>query len=339
MTTLVNGRWIPPCESSFLNDGWPMIALCQNEVAYARLPAEHLAQLTIDNLDECLSDWLDTLPRERVAGTMIRYPWELLDHNAVQIVADYETLDEEAQGLYPVQAHVIGSIDRLHLDALAHLDPCVVFDTTNGPIVVAANARIEAFSHLQGPCFIGEGTHILGAKIRGRTSIGPGCRVGGVVEASIMLGNCNIGHEVRIGPQRAGRGREPRSRHTHSNASSRSFARPHHHERNAIRYIADNLRQHPRRSCHDIARCVAQLRDRRGATRDALAYRPTDAEHCFRPIQALAPTGCSCNPRKPQRSSRAATAKDMVQNYFPDSRTFSLTRSFKILYAFSVKAG
>lgn len=206
ITTLVNGRWLPPAEFASNNDPRPTIALCQNEVAYARLPVELLAKLTVDNLDDCLNDWLDTLPRERVAGSMIRYPWDLLDHNSDQIIADSNSLDEETRGLYPVQAHLIGPVDRLHLDTLAHVDPCVVFDTTNGPIIIAAKARIEAFSHLQGPCFIGEGTHILGAKVRGRSSIGAGCRIGGVVEASILQGDCTIGQEVVLGHSVLGQG-------------------------------------------------------------------------------------------------------------------------------------
>src|SRR5438477_61147 len=77
---------------------------------------------------------------------------------------------------------------ELVIDPSARLDPMVVADCTRGPIVIDRDAVVTAFSRLEGPCYIGPGTHVLGAKIRAGTTIGPQCRVGGEVEASIMHG-------------------------------------------------------------------------------------------------------------------------------------------------------
>src|SRR5205085_4411115 len=56
-----------------------------------------------------------------------------------------------------------------------------------------------AFSRLEGPCYIGSGTQVQGAKIRAGTTLGPQCRVGGEVEASIIHAHTNKYHEGFLG--------------------------------------------------------------------------------------------------------------------------------------------
>src|SRR5262249_705025 len=48
-------------------------------------------------------------------------------------------------------------------------------------------------------CYVGPRTHILGAKIRKGTTLGPNCRIGGEVEASIIQGNTNKYHDGFLG--------------------------------------------------------------------------------------------------------------------------------------------
>jgi UDP-N-acetylglucosamine diphosphorylase/glucosamine-1-phosphate N-acetyltransferase len=75
----------------------------------------------------------------------------------------------------------------------------VVADTTNGPVSIGPGAVVHAFTRLEGPCGVGANSVILGAKIRGGTTIGPGCRVGGEVECSVLLGHVNKYHEGFLG--------------------------------------------------------------------------------------------------------------------------------------------
>ena len=99
----------------------------------------------------------------------------------------------------PAQIAVVGPRELLVIDPTAKLDPLIVFDTTNGPILVEAGAVVTAFSRIEGPCVLGAGAHVLGAKIRAGTTIGPQCRVGGEVEASIVHGHANKYHEGFLG--------------------------------------------------------------------------------------------------------------------------------------------
>ena len=94
---------------------------------------------------------------------------------------------------------VVGPSERLHIHPTAHLDPLVVADTRRGPVVIDREAMVTAFTRLEGPCYIGPRTQIHGAKIRGGTTIGPNCRVGGEIEASIFQGYSNKYHDGFLG--------------------------------------------------------------------------------------------------------------------------------------------
>jgi UDP-N-acetylglucosamine diphosphorylase/glucosamine-1-phosphate N-acetyltransferase len=86
----------------------------------------------------------------------------------------------------------------LFIDQSAQVDPLVLADTTAGPVIIDREARVKAFSRLEGPCYIGPRTWVLGAKVSGST-IGPVCRIGGEVEASIVHGFSNKAHEGFLG--------------------------------------------------------------------------------------------------------------------------------------------
>ena len=81
----------------------------------------------------------------------------------------------------------------------ARLDGPLVLDARDGPIFIEGGAHIEPFSFIQGPAYIGAGALIASARIRGETSIGPVCRIGGEVEASIVQGYSNKHHDGFLG--------------------------------------------------------------------------------------------------------------------------------------------
>jgi hypothetical protein len=57
---------------------------------------------------------------------------------------------------------------------------------------------VQAFSRVEGPCYLGPGTQVLGARIHGG-SYGPQCRLGGEVEESIIQGYSNKAHDGFLG--------------------------------------------------------------------------------------------------------------------------------------------
>ena len=94
---------------------------------------------------------------------------------------------------------VIGPRKRLRVHHSARIDPFVAADMTGGPVVIGAEAVVTAFTRLEGPCLIGPRTQVHGAKVRAGTTLGPDCRIGGEVEASIVQGHSNKYHDGFLG--------------------------------------------------------------------------------------------------------------------------------------------
>jgi UDP-N-acetylglucosamine diphosphorylase/glucosamine-1-phosphate N-acetyltransferase len=198
-TLFANGRWLPPEGPPTLPDG-PCIGLVDGEVAFAMVGADDARKAAPGSLTELLEDWRNTLPARVAGGVMVRYPWDLVEQNGLELLRDFEAMRRpEARPPHPAHVGLVGLAENLWVDPRARIDPYVVADTTNGPIVIDAHAVVTAFSRLEGPCYIGSATQVQGAKIRAGTTLGPQCRVGGEIEASIMLGYSNKYHEGFLG--------------------------------------------------------------------------------------------------------------------------------------------
>jgi UDP-N-acetylglucosamine diphosphorylase/glucosamine-1-phosphate N-acetyltransferase len=197
-TILVNGRWLPPAGRA-TGLAAPCVALVGDEVAYAIVGTEQLADCTPLSLDECLTQWKDQLPRREAGGLLVRYLWELVLHNPAQLELDFCQVRANPRAVCPDGLAVVGPRDRVRIDPSAHLDPLVVVDASAGPVVIDRDAIIHAFTRIEGPCYVGPGCHVLGAKLRAGTTLGPGCRVGGEVEASILHSHSNKYHDGFLG--------------------------------------------------------------------------------------------------------------------------------------------
>src|SRR5262249_55494408 len=99
----------------------------------------------------------------------------------------------------PSTLTLIGPSDALWVHETARVDPFVVADTSNGPVVIDRDAVITSFTRLEGPCHVGPRTQVFRANVRAGTSLGPNCRVGGEVSASILIANSNKSHEGYVG--------------------------------------------------------------------------------------------------------------------------------------------
>jgi UDP-N-acetylglucosamine diphosphorylase/glucosamine-1-phosphate N-acetyltransferase len=207
-TVLVNARWLPPARpvsgprlhAPDLFAGGPVLGMCDGEVAFAVLGTRPLQAVSPPTLDDCLADWAQTLPTREAGGHVVRYPWELIDHNPDQIARDFgDTGDPTRAGFHPTGFALVGPADRLLIHPTARIDPVVVADTTRGPVWIGPGAVVTAFTRLEGPCAVGAGTHLLGAKVRAGTTLGPHCRVGGEVECSVVQGYANKYHDGFLG--------------------------------------------------------------------------------------------------------------------------------------------
>jgi UDP-N-acetylglucosamine diphosphorylase / glucose-1-phosphate thymidylyltransferase / UDP-N-acetylgalactosamine diphosphorylase / glucosamine-1-phosphate N-acetyltransferase / galactosamine-1-phosphate N-acetyltransferase len=195
-TVLVNARWLPGGALPDLSR--PNVGTVGDEVAYAVVGPDLLTCCSANSLAESLMTWTATLPRHEAGGRLFRRLWELVSANGEEIVHDWEAARPHPKPADTGLA-IVGPRDRACIDPSARIDPFVVLDTTGGPVIVEREAIVLPFSRLEGPCCIGPRTQVQGAKVRGGTTLGPECRIGGEVEASIVQGFSNKYHDGFLG--------------------------------------------------------------------------------------------------------------------------------------------
>ena len=196
-TLLVNGRWLAPASVAGGADE-PQAGLVDGEVAWLRLPAGEAGGLSVASLPWKLAQWKDALPQRPAGGFLVRHPWDLVELNALALADDerHWYTHRDARGTEGLL--IQGPASRVLIDPSAKVEPLVFLDAASGPVLVDAGAVVKAFSRLEGPCHIGAQTHVLAARVAG-SSVGPGCRVGGEVEASIVHGHSNKAHDGFLG--------------------------------------------------------------------------------------------------------------------------------------------
>jgi hypothetical protein len=199
LVLVANGRWVPDPGrlSPPARPGW--VGLCEG------LPACSVVGLGGggwgDGRDE---PWFEADSRRPdcvdVGGWWVHRPWELVARNGEYLERDAATATPTrwTRGV-PASSAITGPAERLAIHPSALIEPYCSFDTSSGPILIAEDAVIQSFTRIEGPCSIGPGTHLFRANIRGGVTIGPCCRIGGEVEASIIQGYTNKYHEGFLG--------------------------------------------------------------------------------------------------------------------------------------------
>ena len=215
--TFVNGRaldldWLPglldaPDNTVLVTDTGPGL-LGGPVLLGARLSPALASAVLLDLLEQRSVAALAELRRfarvVEVDARLLAFPWDIITANGEQIVRDLPLLIRQVG--WPTAADrppagagvVIHNPAQVYLHPDAKLDGPLVLDARDGPIVIDA-ARVEPFSFIQGPAAIGAGALIASARIRGETTIGPVCRVGGEVEASVIQGYSNKHHDGFLG--------------------------------------------------------------------------------------------------------------------------------------------
>ena len=86
----------------------------------------------------------------------------------------------------------------------AAVEPGVVFDTRNGPVVLESGVEVRSGTRLEGPLWVGSNTRLVGGPIRS-SAIGPWSVVHGEMSTTTMLGYANKGHYGFVGHSVLGR--------------------------------------------------------------------------------------------------------------------------------------
>lgn len=136
-------------------------------------------------------------------GRWLDEVWDLVGQLAVQLAEDIPIIGASLSGAAIENATIIGS-HPVYLETGASIEPFVVIDASEGPVLIRRGATIASFTRIVGPCYIGENSTIVGDAIRA-CSIGDVCKVRGEISGSVMLGHSNKGHTGFVGSSYIGR--------------------------------------------------------------------------------------------------------------------------------------
>jgi len=172
----------------------------QGNLLYARIAKDDLAKLPTDEVGKLIAEAKEKLPNVRSALPTWRYIWDLVLANAEQITADFAAAGQYGiEGTLEQPNAIRGSKKDVYIAPGVMVHPMVVIDAEHGPVYIDEDAEIHPFTRIEGPCYIGKKTILLGAKCHEGNSIGPLCRVGGEVEESIIQGYSNKYHDGFLG--------------------------------------------------------------------------------------------------------------------------------------------
>lgn len=173
-------------------------------VVAARVSGKHLKRV-IENMHHTFSvSEFDGLKIEEIDAAVIRYPWELIQRNGEELRNDFRILRKNQSAAkkkirkYP-GVYLLNE-EHVFIGENTVIKPGVVIDAEEGPVYIGKNVTIMPFSSIEGPACIGDHSVVkTGAKIYHDTSIGPVCKVGGEIEASIIHGYSNKQHDGFLG--------------------------------------------------------------------------------------------------------------------------------------------
>jgi UDP-N-acetylglucosamine diphosphorylase/glucosamine-1-phosphate N-acetyltransferase len=145
-----------------------------------------------------------------IKSKVVKYLWDAVNliNEAIQADKEYfSSINMKNKTLDGI--HFINEND-IYVKSPDLINPGVVIDASNGPVIIADNVKIQSFSLLQGPLFIGEDTVVQPHSFIRGSVIGPVCKIGSEISSAIIqgwsnkvhygfLGNSYIGQWVNFG--------------------------------------------------------------------------------------------------------------------------------------------
>lgn len=125
--------------------------------------------------------------------------WDIFRLNGKIIISDfaYLTKGRKSQPI-PTTVNVL-STQNIFIEEGAELN-FVTINANDGPVYIGKNSKILEGSVIKGPMALCEESVIkMGAKIYGKTTIGPHCKVGGEVMNAVLQAYSNKGHDGYLG--------------------------------------------------------------------------------------------------------------------------------------------
>ncbi len=136
---------------------------------------------------------------EEVDILTFSYIWDIVLENQKLIEQDFDEYFKDKGFKDKIGDSFVYGKKEIFVSDGGGADFASVIDARGGPIIIGRGVEIKPFTYLEGPVFIGDGCKLVGGKITAGCSLGNGCRVGGEIENTIIIGNTNKYHEGFIG--------------------------------------------------------------------------------------------------------------------------------------------
>ena len=131
---------------------------------------------------------------------IIQELWDIFLNNGQQIRSDFKVLTagRQSQPVNDRYTMVYGE-ENIFIEEGVKIRAAVL-NAENGPIYIGRDAVVQEGALIRAPFALCEGSHVsMGAKMRGDVTIGPFCKVGGEVSASVIMAYSNKGHDGYLG--------------------------------------------------------------------------------------------------------------------------------------------
>ena len=132
-------------------------------------------------------------------ANLIERPWHIFQFNGSEIKADFDLIKATRKDYGVQDKHtIVYNPDLLWIDENVKMKAAVL-NAEAGPIYNGPNCEVQEGSLIRGPFAMCEGSVLsMGAKIKGDTTIGPYCKIGGEVSNSVVFGYSNKESKLRI---------------------------------------------------------------------------------------------------------------------------------------------
>lgn len=129
------------------------------------------------------------------------FPWNQVRNIQKQLLDDYMLFNKHNNWSgfqLNEKIHVIGDKDKLHIHSSANILPGVIFDLTEGPIIINANCFVYPHSYIKGPVYLAEKVQIVNGRIERGCIFGEQCKISGGISGTLFGNFSNKAHEGSI---------------------------------------------------------------------------------------------------------------------------------------------
>jgi UDP-N-acetylglucosamine diphosphorylase/glucosamine-1-phosphate N-acetyltransferase len=132
--------------------------------------------------------------------TIVDKLWKIFQFNGKELRADFTLLTAGRKSAGVNDKHtVVYNEANVFVEEGVSVEAAIL-NAEPGPIYLGVNSQVQEGAIIRGPFALGEGSIInMGGKMRGDTTIGPDCKVGGEISNSIVFAHTNKAHDGFLG--------------------------------------------------------------------------------------------------------------------------------------------